>query len=259
MAARRCDSALVTGANRGIGLELVRQLAEAPRPPSLIFAGCRDPAGPRAKDLKDLAEKHSNLVTIIRLDTSDPESIRQAAGEAGSRLAGRGLDLLINNAGVNTPGQLRDTGMKDMVDVFVTNTVGPLLVTKDFLPYLQRAASQPGSGVGVAGTTPLVINVSTLLSSMEKCPETFSMAPMYSYRASKAALNMLTRCLAEEFKKDGIVVTAIHPGWVKTDMGGPKAPVAVVDSAKGMLRVISTLTDKHSGMLLDWEGSSIPW
>nr|ACI70089.1 C-factor [Salmo salar] len=104
-----------------------------------------------------------------------------------------------------------------------------------------------------------IINISTLLSSVKKCPETFSMAPMYPYRASKAALNMLTCCLAEDFQRDGILVMAIHPGWVKTDMGGPHAPVKTEDSAKGILHVMSTLTEKHNGSLLDWEGNGIPW
>ncbi|KAJ8417916.1 hypothetical protein AAFF_G00227590 [Aldrovandia affinis] len=259
MEARRCNSVLVTGSNRGIGLELVRQLAESANPPSQIFAGCRDPAGPRAKDLNDLAQKHSKRITIFPLDTADPVSIKEASRVVGSKLADGSLNLLINNAAINGPRTLQETGLKEMVEGYVTNVVGPMLIVKEFLPFLQRAAAQPGSGAGRSCSMPAIINVSTLLASMEKCHETFSLAPMYSYRTSKAALNMLTCCLAEDFKKDGILVTAIHPGWVQTDMGGPEAPVATVDSVSGMLRVISSLTAKHSGTLLDWEGNRIPW
>ncbi|XP_030621733.1 uncharacterized protein zgc:158868 [Chanos chanos] len=253
-----CGNVLVTGSNRGLGLELVRQLAESPSPPLQIFAGCRDPNGPRAQDLRELAQKHQNII-IIKLDTSSEASISEASKAIGPKLKDGCLNLLINNAGVNIPGALADTGEKEMVDVFVTNVVGPMLIAKEFLPYLQKAASQSVQHTGMSCRKSAVINVSTLLSSIEKCHETFTMAPMYPYRASKAALNMLTRCLAEDFKKDGILVMALHPGWVKTDMGGPQAPLLVVDSAKGMLKVISSLTEKDTGTLLDWEGKSIPW
>ncbi|KAG9336976.1 hypothetical protein JZ751_029994 [Albula glossodonta] len=239
MAGLGCCTVLVTGANRGIGLELVRQLAESKHPPSQIFAGCRDPEGPRAKALKELVQKHPKLITIIRLDTSDPASIKESSRVVGSKLANGSLDVLINNAGINGPNTLQETGMKEMMDLYITNVVGPMLIIKDFLPFLQKAATQPRSG---ARKGPMIINVSSVLASIEKCRETINIAVMYSYRASKAALNMLTRCMAVEFEKDGIM-----------------APVAVVDSASGMLRVISSLTAKDSGTLLDWEGNSIPW
>ncbi|XP_015249000.1 PREDICTED: C-factor-like [Cyprinodon variegatus] len=104
-----------------------------------------------------------------------------------------------------------------------------------------------------------IINISTLLSSMEKCSETFQAAQMYPYRTSKAALNMLTCCQAEDLKDHKILVTAIHPGWVRTDMGGDQAPLTTQDSVAGMLDVMSTLTGRHTGLLLDWEGNVIPW
>ncbi|MEQ2167480.1 hypothetical protein GOODEAATRI_004641 [Goodea atripinnis] len=94
---------------------------------------------------------------------------------------------------------------------------------------------------------------------MEKCPETFEMAQMYSYRTSKAALNMLTCCQAEDLKIHNILVTAIHPDWVRTEMGGEQAPLTTQESIAGMLNVMSTLSNKHTGMLLDWEGNTIPW
>ncbi|KAL6479266.1 hypothetical protein MHYP_G00126990 [Metynnis hypsauchen] len=259
MASRICNSVLVTGSNRGIGLELVRQLAESPSPPTLIFAGCRDPAGPRAQELRGLAQKHKNVITIIQLDTSSPESISQAAKTVGSKLKDGSLNLIINNAGVNVHLELLNTGDKEMLDTYRTNVVGPMFVAKDFLPYLRKAASQAADQTSMSCRRAAVINVSTLLSSIQKCPETFAIAPMYAYRISKAALNMLTKCLAEDFKKDGILVMAIHPGWVRTDMGGQEAPVLPVDSVKGMLKVISSLTEEDSGTLLDWEGNGIPW
>ncbi|XP_035273967.1 uncharacterized protein zgc:158868 [Anguilla anguilla] len=179
------DGVLVTGSNWGIGLELVRQLAESATPPSQIFA------------LKDLLQKHLKLITIIPLDTSDPASIKETSGVVGSQLGDGSLSLLTNNAGVNIQSNLQDTGMKEMVDVYVTNVVG-------------------------SHSMPAIINVSSVLSSIEKCSETFAEATMYPYRTSKA-------------------------------------PLAVADSASGMLRVISSLTSTDSGTLLDWEGNGIPW
>ncbi|XP_055788909.1 C-factor [Salvelinus fontinalis] len=267
MAARIGGSVLVTGSNRGIGLELVRQLAESTSAPAQIFAACRDLYGAQA--LKELAQRHPQLLTILRLDVADPVSISKASRVVGDKLIDGSLNLIINNAAINGtamnngnnhPGTLAVTGKKEMVDLFVTNAVGPMLIAKEFRSYLQKAADQSGPvTTGMSCSRAAIINISTLLSSVEKCPETFSMAPMYPYRASKAALNMLTCCLAEDFQRDGILVMAIHPGWVKTDMGGPHAPVKTEDSAKGILHVMSTLTEKHNGSLLDWEGNGIPW
>ncbi|KAG5273112.1 hypothetical protein AALO_G00147780 [Alosa alosa] len=259
MAAKITGSVLVTGSNRGIGLELVRQLCESTCPPSQIFAGCRDPNGPRVKALKELAQKHQHLVTIVELDTTNQASITEAAKVVGGQLKDRSLNLLINNAAVNIPGSLTETGEQQMMQVFQTNTVGPLLMIKEFLLFLRTAAAQSGAQREMSSQRSAVVNVSTLISSIEKCPETFLHAPMYPYRVSKAALNMLTRCLSEDLKKDGILVMALHPGWVQTDMGGPEAPLSTEDSVTGMLNVISSLTETHMGTLLDWEGNRIPW
>ncbi|XP_063053503.1 C-signal [Engraulis encrasicolus] len=268
MAAKVSGSVLVTGANRGIGLEVVRQLSESPCPPTHIFAGCRDPHGPGAKALRELAQKHPQKITTLRLDQTDQATISEAARQVGSALKGAGLNLLINNAGINQAansntvpvGNLAHTGEKEMTEVFLTNTVGPMIVTKEFLPYLRQAASLPGvSPSEMSCRRAAVVNVSTLFSSIQRCHELFLQAPMYPYRVSKAALNMLTRCLSEDLKSDGILVMALHPGWVQTDMGGPQAPLSTEDSVRGMLSVISSLSEQHVGSLLDWEGRSIPW
>ncbi|XP_007544688.1 C-factor-like [Poecilia formosa] len=128
-----------------------------------------------------------------------------------------------------------------------------------FLPLLQKAANTTDEDDDMSCRRSAIINMSTVLASVKKCPETFQMAQMYPYRTSKAALNMLTCCQAEDFKHQGILVTAIHPGWVRTEMGGQQAPLIPQDSVAGMLRVMSTLSNKHSGLLLDWEGNTIPW
>ncbi|XP_041852323.1 C-factor [Melanotaenia boesemani] len=257
---------LVTGTNRGIGLELVKQLAEKTGKEAHIYACCRDPEGTRAEALRQLTSQYPGKITLIKLDVADEGSISAAVQAVSERIGSVGLNLLINNAGINTPASpasLVATRKKDMMEVYETNVVGPFILSKMFLPFLQRAAERCSTDKDNSGEMSCrrsaIINISSNISSIEKCPETFSMAQMYAYRASKAALNMLTRCQAEDFKINNILVTAIHPGWVRTEMGGEQAPISPQDSVLGVLSVISSLSNKDSGMLLDWEGNMIPW
>ncbi|XP_034541910.1 C-factor [Notolabrus celidotus] len=266
MSGELCGNILVTGTSRGIGLELVRQLAQQVEKEAHLYACCRDPEGSRSQALRDLAAQYPDKISIIRLDTSDEDSISAAVKAVSEQIGDGGLNLLINNAAINqpdSPAPLSATEKKHMMDVFETNVVGPFLLAKMFLPLLQRAAERdpPGNDKGdkMSCRRSAIINISTMISSIEKCPENFSMAQMYPYRTSKAALNMLTRCQAEDFKADNILVTAIHPGWVRTDMGGEMAPMTSQDSVLGMLRLLSSLSNKDCGKFLDWQGESIPW
>ncbi|XP_044213077.1 C-factor [Thunnus albacares] len=257
---------LVTGTNRGIGLELVKQLGEKTGEDAHIYACCRDPEGARAKALRELTTQYAGKITIIKLDMSDEASISAAVQAVSKQIGAGGLNLLINNAAINkpaSPAPLSATGKKDMMEVYETNVVGPFLLAKMFLQLLKTAAEigslEKDKGDDMSCRRSAIINISTLISSIEKCPETFPTAPMYPYRTSKAALNMLTRCQAEEFKIHNVLVTAIHPGWVLTEMGGEMAPLTTQESVLGMLSVMSSLSSKDSGMLVDWKGDRIPW
>ncbi|KAL2300238.1 hypothetical protein Nmel_012206 [Mimus melanotis] len=279
-------SVLVTGSNRGIGLELVRQLAASPRPPQHIFATCRDPKGPRGKALQELAAQHSSI-KLVQLDTVNLPSIQGAMQAVGYHLKDQGLNLLINNAGISSHATLHSLDSQEMLDVFATNVVGPLQVVKslqdgpkigvllhingalmslhqEFLPLLEQAAKGAGKE-SLSCSRAAVINISSKLGSIGLClrvPE----APMYPYRASKAAQNMVTRCLAAELQDKGILCVAIHPGWVKTDMGteqvlgcAGRALLTAEHSVKGILTVLASLSQDNSGAFLDWEGNSLPW
>ncbi|XP_053808973.1 C-factor-like [Vidua chalybeata] len=250
-------SVLVTGSSRGIGLELVRQLAASPRPPQHVFATCRDPKGPRGKALQELAAQHSSIKLVQLADTVNLHSIQRAVRDVGYHLKDQGLNLLINNAGISSHATLSSLDSQEMLDVFATNVVGPLQVVKEFLPLLEQAAKAAGQE-GLSCSRAAVINISSKLGSIGLClrvPE----APMYPYRASKAAQNMVTRCLAAELQDKGILCVAIHPGWVKTDMGTEEAPLTVEDSVRGILTVLASLSQDTSGAFLDWEGNSLPW
>ncbi|XP_060110065.1 C-signal-like [Heteronotia binoei] len=257
MAGPQCCAVMVTGANRGIGLELVKHFLKEPNPPKVVFGTCRDPKGPKGQELRNMASKHSNLI-ILPLEATDPSSVDAAAKKAEAHLGGRGLNLLINNAGVMPPCSMDSITAKDLLDVYNTNVVGPMLVTKAFLPLLKKAAhacQQKGLSCGKAA----IINMSTILGSIEKTPETYFFMPVVSYRCSKAALNMLTKCQSMCYKEEGILCTAIHPGWVKTDLGGHQADITVEESVKGIMKVLCNLSEKQHGVLVTWEGNVLPW
>ncbi|XP_055674612.1 C-factor-like [Falco peregrinus] len=257
MAAVRARTVLLTGANRGIGLELVKQLLRAPRPPAWIFATCRDPEGPRAQELRDLASKHPNLV-LVKLDVANPSAVTAAAKVVEGKLNGAGLNLLINNAGIYTPtASLEMVDAEDMIRTYKTNAVGPMIMAQVFLPLLKKAA-RDSTEKGLSCSKAAIINISTILGSIEKTPESF-FHPVISYRCSKAALNMLTKCQALTYGEAGILCVALHPGWVKTDMGTQEADLTVDTSVRGLLSVLPILSEKHSGTLLNWEGKAIPW
>ncbi|XP_029464716.1 uncharacterized protein LOC115095329 [Rhinatrema bivittatum] len=254
MAGLRVHSVLVTGSNRGIGLELVKTFLGKSNPPKCVFASCRDPHGARAQELRDLASKHSNLV-LLQLDVTDPASIAAAAKAVGNQLEGSGLNLVINNAGIMTYVTLETVDSQDMLHVFNTNVVGPMLVSQAFLPLLKKAAQENPQADLNCGKAAL-IHISSTLGSIERIPEG---KPVISYRVSKAALNMLMRCQAKQYKEDGILCAAIHPGWVKTDMGTQAATLTTEKSVSGILGVLESLSEKHNGILLDWQGATIPW
>ncbi|XP_078083642.1 C-signal-like [Mustelus asterias] len=243
-------SVLVTGSNRGLGLELLRQLAQAEPPPRYLFAGCRDPESPRAQDLGNLAKRFSNI-EVLKLDVDDFGSIQECADQIEKILENDGLNLLINNAGVNYGGALNEVTPEIMMNSYRTNAVGPMMVTKAFLPALLRAARLNDK----FKTT--VINMSSIMASMEQFDSTSAAA--YAYRISKAALNMVTKCLANELKPHGILCTSLHPGWVQTEMGGEKAPLTKEESVRGILKVLLTLSEKDNGSFLDWRGQRLPW
>ncbi|XP_026095863.1 uncharacterized protein LOC113067683 [Carassius auratus] len=258
MAAVKACNILITGANRGLGLEIVKQLLEDSSQKRHIFATCRDPDGPKSEALRELAKKHPSVITIIRLDADDPSSVKESAKKVGSLLGKSGLNLLVNNAAIALTGSIQTSSVEDMKNTFNTNVIGPLLVIKEYLPYLQAAAKASGIP-GMSCNKAAVINISTLWGSMTRMPSVYTQFPVLPYCVSKAGFNMLTVLAAEEFKADEILCMALHPGWVKTDMGGEKAPLESKDSVEGMLRVIGSLTEKHHGGFLDYTGETMPW
>ena len=229
---RRC---LVTGANRGLGLEFVRQLlARGDR----VVATSRHPG--RAHALNQLAGEHPGRLHVLPLDVADPKTHAELARELP--LVTDGIDLLINNAGVLHSGErFGHVPPAQFDDSLRTNAGGPFLLTQALAPQLSDGAK--------------VANLSSILGSIAAV-EGFHTP---SYAISKAAQNMATALLAQALRERGITVLALHPGWVQTDMGGSGAQVAPADSARGLLGVIDAATLADSGRFLDWQGQSLPW
>jgi len=239
---------VVTGANRGLGLEFARQLAAAG---DQVVATARHPK--TADALNKLASTSAGRVTVVRLDVGDPAEVEAAALHVGERF--EAVDLLINNAGIWTgpdqpdrasSGPLADLRPDAVTEVLRVNAVGPLLVTQALASCLAAA----GQGV--------VVNLSSWLGSIEDATRWGSRGNL-AYAMSKAALNMLTRRLSAELAGQGTIVVAMSPGWVATDMGGPSAPLEAPESVKGMLNVVDALTPAQSGTFLDHAGAVLPW
>lgn len=233
---RRC---LLTGSNRGIGLELAKQLAAQGH---RVFATCRTPA--QSEELQQLAAQHNGQLTVIALDVTDPASIEEAYTTLSKQTDT--LDGLINSAGILNDGDSIETLQTEvMMQNFAVNTIAPAMIVQRFLGLLKR------------GTAPLVVNLSSSFASIGLKSE--EMPARYSYSMSKAALNMLSKTMAIELKPHGIAVIALHPGWVRTDLGGPDARLTPSESVEGILQVIENVSLDDSGKYLTWRGSEIPW
>ena len=228
---------LITGANKGIGLEFVRQFAARGE---RVFATCRQPA--EAIELQDLKAQNPDLVSITALDVTNPSSIVDSYNTISTQT--ETLDLLINNAGINIDdGSFGALDLDTMQSILTVNSIAPMLVTQQYLDLVK------------AGSKPKIINVSSGNGSLTN----LVMTGYYSYSASKAALNMYSLRLSHDLKDTGVIVIMLHPGWVKTDMGGPNAAIAPEDSIKSMLQFVDTLTLDKSGGYYDYAGRTIPW
>ncbi|AMV71268.1 SDR family oxidoreductase [Desulfuromonas carbonis] len=226
---------LITGANRGIGLELVKVFAGKGW---RVLACCRRPEV--ATELQSLAAAASG-VTIHRLEVTDGGQIAALATE----LAGTPIDILLNNAGIKGPKQ-QGFGQSDeegWLETFRVNTIAPMRLTEALVE--QVAASERR----------IVATLGTVMGSIAEN----SSGGYYAYRTSKAAVHMLMKGLAIDLAARGILTVSLHPGWVRTSMGGKSAPVAPAESAAGLAEVLLGLTPEQSGGLYDFEGKERPW
>lgn len=220
---------VITGANRGIGLEYARRYAERG---DRVIATCRDVAG--ATELNALD---------VRVEPLDVVSAAAVANFADS-LGDAPIDMLINNAGVGVRSRpLGELDFEEVEAFFRTNALAPLRLGETLLPNLRRAETRR------------IINMTSRMGSISDN----SSGGSYAYRASKAALNMFNRSLSIDLADEGFTCVVLHPGWVQTDMGGGAAPTSVGDSVAGLMQVIDNLTRQDSGRFFDFTGQEVPW
>lgn len=225
---------LITGANRGIGLALTQVYLEAGWD---VLACCRDPE--TADELLDLVNEFQGL-EVFALDVTDYDAVAELAEE----LEGRGLDLLLNNAGYYGPKglQLGQLPVDEWRTVFEVNSIAPCKLAEAFLPHLIQAKG-------------IIANISSKVGSMADNQS----GGGYLYRSSKAALNSITKSLALDLADVGVKAVALHPGWVQTSMGGPNALIDVRTSAVGIKQLLDNLSQAQSGGFYDYLGNTIAW
>ncbi len=222
---------LVTGANRGIGLHFVRSFAAD---------GWRVHACARNVEKAKEARAVSGDVVCHKLDVTNGLKVASLARE----LAEEPIDILINNAGVYGPRTgFGETDYDEWASVLQVNTLAPLRMVERFVGLVERSEHK------------LVVNISSIMGSIGDNTS----GGGYIYRSSKAALNMVTKSLANDLAERGVTVVSFHPGWVKTDMGGDGAAITPAQSVAGMRKVITGLTAEDNGKFFGYDGQPLPW
>jgi NAD(P)-dependent dehydrogenase (short-subunit alcohol dehydrogenase family) len=224
---------VVTGASRGIGLEMVSQLLRAHEKVTVIARGLA------ANDtLQGLKRDFPAQLHLLQADVTSDDEVRRAA----EALVGQNVDVLVNNAGIlrESAAPLSELDLQLITEQLLVNALAPVRVTRALLPMLLKAER------------PIVANITSKMGSIAEASKA-----AYGYRMSKAALNMFSKCLAAELPHG--ISLSLHPGWVKTEMGGAEAPVEIPDSASGLLTVIRSAQPEQSGKFFDFRGSAISW
>jgi NAD(P)-dependent dehydrogenase (short-subunit alcohol dehydrogenase family) len=228
------DTVMITGTNRGIGLELLRQYAEAGWN---TIGTCRSLDG--AAEARALAERHDNI-HLHSLDVTDTGAIKALA----AALDGTPIDVLILNAGMLglhsvTLGELDADEFRRVLDV---NVVAQAMCLEAFTEHVAASRRR------------VIVGMGSFLGSMG-CSD----GGKISYRAAKAGLHAVVVAASHDLRDRGISAVVMHPGWVQTDMGGPDATVSTEDSVRGMRRVIDAVGPEHSGRFLTFDGEELPW
>lgn len=219
---------LITGANRGLGLEFARQYAADGW---TVIGTARKPAEALALSALD--------VEVLPLDVT----VRESVATLADALDGRPLDLLINNAGIfPRMSSIEEVDPDSYAQILMVNTLGPVMVTQALLPNLRQ------------GELKRIVNITSQLGSIEN-----NGGGHYGYRESKAALNMFTKSLAAELGPEGFISLAIHPGWVQTDLGGEGAKLTPEESVTAMREVIDYVTPDNNGEFRAFHGDRLPW
>lgn len=230
---------VVTGSNRGIGLEFVRQYAAAG---NTVHATCRDPEA--ARDLQEVADAAGGRVTIHQLEMGDFEAIDRF----GAKLSGIPVDVLVNNAAMWIPLErqtIRKMDYDAWEETFRVNTMGPLRLVQALIESIKASEEKK------------IVNLSAHAASIG---DTVHPTLAVAYRSSKSALNRIMTLVALKYADDGVITTLQNPGWVQTELGqGDIADFTTEESVANMIKINSNLTPEDNGRFIDWDGATIPW
>ena len=226
---------LITGANRGLGLGFVKSFLA-----KNVNVICTTRNIPGSKELLECKKKHPKNLEILELDLLGENS----ENTLSDLLSDKPIDIFINNAGVGNSNQrFGVVSSLPWVGVLKVNLIAPLTVTQSIIENIKK------------GSDKKIYFLSSQLGSIQDNTS----GGMYIYRSSKTALNQVVKSLSVDLKPMGITVISLHPGWVKTDMGGPNAPVSIDESIKGMMKVIDTTDIRNTGTFLNFDGQGLPW
>jgi len=232
---------VVTGANRGIGLEFVRQFLDKGN--KKVIATAR--SLPEATELNKLAEASGGRLVVMELDISSEESIKKWAHRLAAELDDEHVDVLVNNAGIyGARASFEHVTKQSLMEVFETNAVGPFLVAQALVN--ASLLGSPGSVVG---------NVTSKVGSVADNGS----GGGYAYRSSKSALNIINKSMSIDLGERGITCVLLHPGWVKTDMTNHQGLITTDVSAGGLIEVLEMPPDKINGAWFDYKHEAIPW
>lgn len=227
---------LITGANRGIGLEHARRYAERGLQ---VFATARDPA--QAADLHSLSAQHDGRVTVLRYDAAEPDAAARLRADVG----GAPLDLLFANAGAMGPAGQRfgEVDVEGTLELIRVNALAPLKLAEAFADNVANSARK------------LIAFQTSLMGSVGDN----SGGGAYAYRMAKAALNMAGKGVSNDLRARGVIAVLLHPGWVRTRMGGPGGKISVDECVEGQQRILDKLTPAQSGKFFNFDGRELPW
>ncbi len=231
---------MITGTNRGLGLEMVWHLVQEKKGPKVI-ATCRNPTA--AETLNRIKGEHPKRLSVFPMDVKDPDSVGKAYRSIAEEVDQ--LDWLVNNAGIGGFQDLEETTPGELKEVFEVNAVGPFVVTRTFRPLLQAAEA------------PMVFMVSSRMGSLDYAAE--GGLNSFAYPVSKAAMNMVGLQLAKFLEPDGIGVVMQTPGWVQTDMGGSEAKYTPTESISKVLKVWKAANLKDSRKFFGENGETVAW
>lgn len=229
----------LTGANRGIGLAVAKILLANG---DTVIGAVRNPS--KSGPLDALKAQYPKTLQVVPLDQNDDAST-EACGRAVAALTDH-VDAVLNIAGVQIPPHdqtLEDLEIQKVRDTYETDVIGPLRVTRALMPLLKK------------GHNPRLVNVSSGVGSIAMTDNPW----FYSYGPAKAALNKVSRTLSFAYKADGVCVVALDPGWVRTDLGGPNAPLAPEESAGAIVKTLSKLDMTYTGKFIYNDGKELPW